>query len=197
MKHRSDTKRPRSVKAEFDPDFDATANGGAVLIEKTLRALGVRRFVKKYLPARGAAALYPIEEIVSALLAGGRGIGALELVRKDPLLCEVFGLGAGAPSGPTTYRVLCELVGLKERNLADCYEANRPTRPALDMLGRPRKEPRLPRLVPERPEVAAPERRADLDRFTSKFAIKCAKAIPIARLRLRDWYVVFGDSHVG
>ena len=88
----------------------------------------MRRFVKKYLPARSAAAQYPTEEVVgalaSALLAGGRGIGAVELLRRDPLLCEVFALGAGAPSGPTTYRVLCELVGLKERNLADCYEAS-------------------------------------------------------------------------
>ena len=73
---------------EFDPGFDATANGGSVLIEKTLRGLGVRRFVAKYLPARAASSGggYSMQDVVgaltSALLAGGRGIGAVEFVRR-------------------------------------------------------------------------------------------------------------------
>jgi hypothetical protein len=198
MKNQSDTKRPRSVKAEFDQDFDATANGGGVLVERTLRNLGVRRFVKKYLATRNDAALYAMEDVVgalmSALLVGGRGIGAIEFMRQDPLLSEIFGLHAGAPSGPTTYRVLCELAGLQERKREECYEAPGPALAALDMLGRERKEPRLRRVVPETPEAATPERRGELDRFTSKFAVKCANAIPRVRMRLHDWFVVFGDA---
>ena len=198
MTSQGDTNRPRSVKAKFDGDFEATANGGGVLVEKTLRNLAVRRFVGKYLPARSEAARYSMEDavgaLISALLVGGRGVGAVEFVRKDPLLSEIFGLGAGAPSAPTTYRVLCELAGLEERNLAECYEAAGAARPALDMLGQERKEPRLRRVVPEAPEAATPERRADLDRFTSKFAVKCAKAIPQVQMRQHDWFVVFGDA---
>ena len=200
MKRQGDTNRPRSVKAEFDSDFDATAHGGSVLVEKTLRGLNLRRFVGKYLPARGASAAggYSIEDVVgalvSALLAGGRGIGAVELIRSDALLREVFGLGAGAPSGSTTYRALCELAGLEERSLADCYEASGAERASLDMLGQERPAPRLRRVVPETPEAATPERRADLDRFTSRFAVKCAQAIPRGRLRLHDRFVVFGDA---
>ena len=81
-----------------------------------------------------------------------------------------------------------------ERNLADCYEASGRARRALDILGQPRKELRRRRVVPETPDAATPERRADLDRFTARFAAKCAKAIPIARLRLRKWFIVFGDA---
>ena len=153
MKRQGDTNRPQAVKAEFDADFDATAHGGSVLVEKTLRALDVRRFVAKYLPARAATAAaggYSIQDVVgalvSALLAGRRGIGAVEFVRRDALLREVFGLGAGAPSGSTTYRALCELAGLEERSLANCDEASEPARASLDMLGQERQASRLRRV---------------------------------------------------
>lgn len=198
MKKKSDTKHRRSAKAKFDQDFDATANGGAVLIEKALRNLDVTRFVKKYLLERSEAAAYAMEgavgALMSALLVGGRGIGAIEFLRKDSLLSEIFGLAEGAPSASTTYRVLCELAGLKERGLGDCYEASGPARPSLDMLGQEQKEPRLRRVVPETPEAATPERLAELDTFGSKFAIKCAKTIPRERMRTRHWFTVFGDA---
>lgn len=198
MKHQGDTKRPRSVKAKFDPDFDATANGGAVLVEKMLRNLGLRRFVKKYLPSRSKVARYSMEDVVgallSALLVGGRGLGAVEFMRKDALLSEIFGLAQSAPSAPTTYRVLCELAGLEERNLGDCYEPSAPGLPALDMLGNERREPRLRRLVPETPEAASSERRSDLEHFTAKWAVKCARATSMAQMKTHDWFVVFGDA---
>lgn len=198
MKKQGDTKRRRSVKAEFDQDFNATANGGAVLIEKTLRNLDVTRFVRKYLPERNEGAVYAMEDAVgalmSALLVGGRGIGAIEFVRKDSILSEIFGLAEGAPSASTNYRVLCELAGLRERGLGDCYEARGRARPALDMLGQEQKEPRLRRVVPEAPEAALQERLAELDEFGSKFAIKCAKRIPRERMRTRHWFTVFGDA---
>jgi hypothetical protein len=47
MKKQGDTKRSRSVKAESDPDFNAAANGRAVLIERMLRNLGLRRFGRR------------------------------------------------------------------------------------------------------------------------------------------------------
>ena len=198
MKKQGDTKHRRSVKAKFDQSFDATANGGAVLIEKTLRNLSVTRFVRKYLPERSEAAAYAMEgavgALMSAMLAGGRGIGAIEFVRKDPILSKIFGFDEGAPSAPTTYRVLCELAGLRERGLGECYETRGPARPALDMLGQEQKEPRLRRVVPEAPEAATPERLAQLDTFGSKFAIQCAKRLPRERMRTRHWFTVFGDA---
>jgi len=39
MTTQDDTKRPRSVKIEIDPDFNATAQAGGILIEQTLRSL--------------------------------------------------------------------------------------------------------------------------------------------------------------
>src|SRR5680860_254770 len=126
MKKQSDSKHRRSVSAEFDQDFSATAHGGAALVEKVLRSLGISRIIKKYLPKRSKAALYSTEDVVGtligALLVGGRGIGAIDLFRKDPLLSEIFGLDESAPSPPTVYRVLCELSGLVERNIEDVYE---------------------------------------------------------------------------
>ena len=59
-----DTKRSRSVKAEFDQDFDATAAGGGILAEKTMRSLGLRRYINKYLPPRAEAAEYIPREFV-------------------------------------------------------------------------------------------------------------------------------------
>ena len=42
-RHSRKTIRPRSLKVEFDQDFNATANGGAALGEKTMRSLAFRR----------------------------------------------------------------------------------------------------------------------------------------------------------
>ena len=88
--------RSRSISAEFDQDFNATACGGAVLGEKTMRSLALRRYVNEYLPARSENAEYSIEDAAYALIAGlvvgGKGIQAGEFLRQDDLLCEVFGL---------------------------------------------------------------------------------------------------------
>jgi hypothetical protein len=191
-------KRPRSIKAQFDPDFDATSSGGAALAEQTMRSLGLRRYIKKYLPSRGEEAQYSMEEIVYALMSGlmlgGKGIQAAERLREDDLLAEIFCLIPGAPSSPTVYRALCELAGLQERKIADCYLPSGPSLGSLDIFGEPRKEGRLRRVVPERPESATETKREALDRFISRFAVKCAKTIDKKAMRLQDWYVVFGDA---
>ena len=67
MKSQGDTKRPHSVKAEFDNDFNATANGGAVLAEKTLRSFRLRRMTNQYLPARSPMAKFSTKDAVHAL----------------------------------------------------------------------------------------------------------------------------------
>jgi len=190
--------RPQSLDAKFDPDFDATTRGGAALLEKTMRSLGLRRYVKKYLPERGEAAHYSLEDAVCALMSGlmlgGKGIQAGECLRGDDLLAEICGLPGGAPSSPTAYRILCELAGLEERKMGDCYIPSGPSLGALDMFGAERKESRLRRVVPEEPEAATDEKREALDRFTSRFAVKCARAIDKDAMRLHDRYVVFGDA---
>ena len=65
MKTQGDTKRPRSVKAEFENDFCASAHGGAVLVEKALRSLRLWRILKQHLPARSDNAKYSMEEAAS------------------------------------------------------------------------------------------------------------------------------------
>jgi hypothetical protein len=112
MKTQGDTNRPHSVKAEFDPDFCATPLGGAVLVEQTLRGLGVRRAIEKHLPERAPQAKYSMLDgalaLMAALIVGGKGIRAAEILRQDPLASEIFGL-ADVPSEATMYRVLCVL----------------------------------------------------------------------------------------
>jgi len=198
MKTQGDTKRPRSVKAEFDPDFCATSHGGAVLAEKALRGLGLRRTVERQLPTRAALAKFSMADAVHALcaglLVGGRGIGATEALRDDALLTELFGLGRGAPSDSTVYRVLCELSGLHERKVEDCYVAAGSGLAALDMFGAERREPKRRRVVPEAPEAAGESERQALDRFTSSVAVSCIGALARGMVRLHGWHVGFGDA---
>jgi len=197
-KRSGEASRARSLKVEFDQDFNATANGGAALGEKAMRSLALRRYVNEYLPARSEGAEYSIEDAAYALMAGlivgGKGIQAGQCVREDNLLCDIFGLAKGAPSASTIYRVLCELSGLAERKREDCYVDSDRSISALDMLGRPRRERKLRRVVPERPEAATPDRREALDRFTSRFAIKCAGAVDQKIMRMHKWFVTFGDA---
>jgi hypothetical protein len=192
------SQRPRSLDAQFDPKFNATANGGAALAEKTMRSLALRRYTKKYLPARSENAQYLMEDAVHALMAGlmvgGRGIQAAEALRDDELLSKIFGLVEGAQSPTTTYRVLCELAGLSERKVADYYVESGDGLPSLDMFGQPREKSALRRVVPETPEAATPGARDDLDQFTAKVAVRCATALPRNVMRLFDWFVAFGDA---
>jgi len=198
MKTQGDTKRPRSVKAQFDNDFNATSSGGAVLAERTLRSLNLRRMISQHLPARSALAAFTTERAVHSLLAGllvgGKGIQAAEKLRADKLLTNIFGLEKGAPSPATAYRVLCELSGLKERKSQDCYVPNGPTLPALDMFGGERRKPKCRRVVPDQPESAGDRQHKALDAFTSAVAVKCARSIKRPAMLLHDRYVVFGDA---
>jgi hypothetical protein len=198
MKTQGDTKRPRSVKAEFDTDFAATPLAGTVLAEKTLRSLNVRRLIGEHLPARGELAGYSTVEgvyaLMAALLLGGRGISAAECLREDGMAREIFGLEQGAPSAPTMYRILCDLAGLAERKQSEVYESGGPRLPALDMLGNERVVPATRRIVPDEPEAAAAPMQAHLREFLAAAARRCFKSLPAALSRLHGWWAMFGDG---
>lgn len=197
MKTQGDTNRPHSVKAEFDPDFRATPMGGAVLVEQTLRGLGVRRAIEKHLPERAAQAKYSMIDgalaLMAALLVGGKGIRAAEVLRQDPLASEIFGL-AEVPSEATMYRMLCRLSGLVERSRAEWYEPAGPAQASLDMFGAEKNEPATRRLVPFEAEAAGAESLAALEAFVAANAKTCFQKLNRNDARLRDWWVVFGDA---
>lgn len=188
----------KAIHAEFDGGFSATALGGAVLAEKAMRRLSVRRLMNEHLPARAAEATYSTLEgayaLTAGLLVGGRGMKAAEVLGEDPLLEEMFGLEKGAPSESTMYRVLCDLSGLPERQEKDWYIESGRTLAALDMFGDERKERQLRRVVPETPESAQPENLEALEWYGAAMAKKCALAMPRAILRLHGWYAMFGDA---
>ncbi len=194
----SDTKTLRSVKAQFDHDFDATSRGGAVLAEKALRALGLRRDLRKYLPARADAAHYSSDEVayglIAGLMVGGRGIASADPLHQDRLLAEIFGQCGRVASDETAYRALCDMAGLGQRNRDDCYEPAGPALASLDMFGAEKRRAQLRRVVPEAPESAAPASAAAFDAFTSRFARKCLRTLAKQTVRVRGWHVVFGDA---
>jgi hypothetical protein len=197
MTRSSDTKRPRSVKLEIDPGFAATPLAGGVLIEQTLRSLGVLKTLMTYLPARSEQADYGAAEFayaaICALLLGGDGIAMMGPLRGDSELREIFGLTQAA-SDATSYRLLCEMAGLPQRAFAETYAPAGPTLERLDMFG----EVQLPvhhrRLVPETPEAAAPHKLRSVRRAERAMARKCLKVLRRQLVRLHGWTVVFGDG---
>jgi hypothetical protein len=95
MTTQGDTKRPRSVKLEIDPQFSATALAGGVIVEQTLRALGLLKILKTHLPRRGEQATFTAAEFaygaVAALLLGGDGIDLFAPLRQDNQARLIFG----------------------------------------------------------------------------------------------------------
>ncbi len=198
MKTQGDTKRPRCVKAQFDPEFSATPLGGAVLVEKTMRSLRLRRIIGEHLPARSEDAQYSMTDgayaLMAAMIVGGRGIAAADCLRQDDLAREIFGLEKGAPSPPTTYRILCDMSGLTERRAIDVYAPSGPRLPAMDLFGEPREVPKTRRIVPEEPEAAKPDSLDKQRKFLAALARRCHKALPARHSRLHGWWVAFGDA---
>jgi len=198
MKTQGDSKRPRSVKAQFDPDFSATTLGGAVLAEQVLRSLRAMRLIGEHLPARGEEAHFSTTDgvyaLMAAMLVGGRGIGAAQCLREDDLASAIFGLEKGAPSASTTYRILCDLSGLDERRASDVYEPSGPRLPAMDLLGESRQAPATRRIVPEEPEAATDEMLTAHRAFLAAMARRCHKSLPAHVSRLHGWWVAFGDA---
>jgi len=198
MAKKSDMKRPQAVNAEFDNDFEATGNGGAVLIEQLFRSLGIRRIIEQRLAKRSEDAEYSMTEGLYALMAGlalgGHGIQAAETLRANPLDERLFGLKDGAPSEGTMYNILCELSGLQPRTEAEAYEAAGACQPALDIFGQPAKPQRLRRMVPDQPEYATAERRRQLQDFTQATAGRCLELLQSQIVKMDGFTMVFGDG---
>lgn len=188
----------KAIKAEFDGEFAATAQGGAVLAEKAMRSLGMRRLIADHLPSRSSEAQYSTADGAYALLAGlmvgGQGLGAASSLGDDELLKTIFGLEAGVPSVPTMYRVLCDLGGLDERKESETYVDNGRTLAAMDLFGRERRVPKRRRVVPAVPESASAENLGALEEFGAAVAKACVRALPKEMLRLHGWYTLFGDA---
>ena len=197
MQVQGDTKRPRSVKLEVDPDLCVSAAAGSVLIEQTLRRLGVLKVLRTHLPARSAQAGFTSGEFaygaVAALLMGGDGMDLMEPLRQDGQVAQIFGLGAVA-SDATTYRVLCELAGLPQRVFSQTYAPAGPGLERLDMFGQPKAQPRHRRQVPEAPEAADRRRRRALLRAERAVAMRCLKKLCHRQIKLSGWTVLFGDG---
>jgi len=198
MMKKGDIKRPRGVKAEFDSEFSATADGGAVLIEKIMRRMNIIGECKEHLPKRSPVCQYTMEEAVYAMIAGlligGRGIGAVDSVSRSQVLEEILGLKKGTPSPPTVYRVLCELAGLEERTWEETYRKAGDAQARLDLGGKEKREIGERRIVPEEPEAALGEKRKALEDFLVAVGKRCAKAMPLSLMNLHGWYPVFGDG---
>jgi hypothetical protein len=197
MTSQGDTKRPRSVKLEIDPNLCATAQAGGVIIEQTQRSLGLSKILKQHLPARSAQAEFSAHEFaysaIAALLLGGDGINLFEPLRADGEIRKIFGLEK-VPSDTTTYRILCELAGLEERAFADVYAPAGPTQERLDMFGGLKAPAAHRRLVPETPEAAQPRKLRAVRRAERAVALRCLKTLRRQLIRMQGWTVVFGDG---
>lgn len=197
MTTQGDTKRPRSVKLEIDPHFHATAQAGGVLIEQTLRALGLQKLLKTYLPERSKQAGYTSAEFaygaIAAMLLGGDGINLFEPLRQDGEIRKIFGMDE-VPSDATTYRILCELAGLPQRAFADTYRPSGSRLDRLDMFGQDKPLPANHRLVPEEPEAADRRKLRQVRRAERAVALRCLKRLRKQLVRLHGWTVVFGDG---
>ena len=192
-----DTQRPRSVKLEIDPDFNATAQAGGILIEQTLRSLGILKLLKTHLPPRGEQAVFRTPEFaygaLAALLLGGDGLNLFEPLRQDGQARKIFGLEEVA-SDATTYRILCELAGLPQREFAQTYAPAGRRLARLDMFGQDKPQPAHRRVVPETPEAARPPKLRAVRRAERAVALRCLKALHQRLVRLHGWTVVFGDG---
>jgi hypothetical protein len=197
MTSQGDTKRFRRVKLEIDPHFSATAQAGAVLIEQTLRSLGLRKLLKAHLPARSEQAEFTAhafaEAAIAALLLGGDGMNAMAPLRGDRELPKIFGLERPA-SDATTYRILCEMAGLPQRVFGETYATAGPTLERLDLFGAIKPAATHRRIVPEQPETACPPRLRAVRRAERAVARKCLKSLRSRMVRLAGWTVVFGDG---
>jgi len=197
MTTQGDTKRPRSVKLEIDPDFCATAQAGGVLVEQTLRSLGLRKILKTHLPTRSDRAEFSAPDFahaaVAALLLGGDGIDVMAPLRADGELLKIFGLDKAA-SDATTYRILCEMAGLAQREFGQTYAPAGRRLARLDMFGQDKPRPAHRRQVPEEPEAARPPRLRAVRRAERAVAMRCLKALRRQMIHLHGWTVVFGDG---
>jgi hypothetical protein len=198
MANKSKAIRAQSVKVEMDGERRATALGGAALLERVLRGLGLLKILRRELAPRGEAALYAMAEschaLVAALVLGGRGIGAAEALREDEEAARLFGMEQGVPEEATMHRCLTEAAGLAPRERASAYEAAGRSQPRMDFLGRIKRAPKLRMKKAEAPEGAGQEARERLRGMLASAAQSCFKALRTPAVRLAGFAPVFGDA---
>ena len=195
MASSGDTTGPRSVKAQFDDNFSATASAGAVLIEKVIRSLGLRKMFARCLPQRrGQYSSADIcEQVVAGLLCAGKGFQAAESLRRDPLLARIFGHHKVAEEA-TVWRAVCEMAGLDQRSFAETYKPVGLAQAALDLQGNEKKPAAHQRIVPDVPEAMSADRRRQFDELNEQVAVRCAQALPVQQMRLAGFVPVHGDG---
>lgn len=184
-------KTDRTIKAEFDPTFKATALGGLVLPDRLAQRVGVWRILGEELAARGgryecgAAA----SQLILGLLAGGRGLSAGEVLRGDTVLDMGLGWDSVAEES-TMNRVLAELAGLPQRKEADVYEKKAPNR---DLWGEEdrRRGTRLVKGI----EYADEKRLTAAYRASDRIAAALLSCMGPTPLRYGRWIPIFGDGN--
>ena len=195
MANKGDTRRPRTVKAVFDENFSATSHGGAVVIERVLRRLGIRRILSDHLPPRQGdySSAQVCEQVIEGLLTGGKGFQAAESLRKDAQLKQIFGHENVAEEA-TVFRAMCDLGGIAQRKFSEAYEPAAAQMVALDVFGEEKPLPCHRRIVCETPERIDDESREKLAHTLHTVALRCARALRVADLSLMGFTPVHGDG---
>jgi len=196
MAKQGDITRPRSVKAKFDGAESGTGSAGAVLVEKTLRRLSLKRAIQEHLPSRPESCEYSTFDVaypfIAGLMVGGRGMIAAESLRPNSLDQEIFGLEKSLPTEGTIHNAFADMAGLDRRKFDDVYVQSGASHPSLDLFGDLHVRPAHRRTVPELAESAGT--RASLDNFTAAVARRCLQAIPHKWVHLDGYTMLFGDA---
>lgn len=195
MARRGDTARARSVKAVFDDAFSATVHGGAVLFEKVIRAVGLRKIFDKHLPRRDGdySSSEVCEQVVEGLLCGGKGFQAAQTLRQDSQLARVFGHEQVAEEA-TVWRALSQMAGLGLRKLQQAYEPAAKRYKALDVLGQEKPERKLRMKLPESPETMSDSCRQQWVRAQQELALRCAQRLACRVFSLMGFFPCHGDA---
>lgn len=179
MAGKGHTKRPRSLKAEFS-EKEATPAGGAAMIERVFRRIGLRKFMDKSLPKRSGrySMADVVEQIIEGLLLGGKGFQATEPLRQDPLVAAIFG-HQQVVSDETIYRVMCDLAGLKQRQFDTAYVPIEHQQARIDMYGNEKQQRSHRRIVPDEPEAMPTVLLRQLEKMLCDLARMVADRLPM------------------
>ncbi len=183
------TKKDRTVKAEFDPTFQATAMGGLFLMERLAQRIGAWTVLGDQLPARNGyySSGNGVSQLILGLMAGGRGLSSADPLRDDPVLSRGLGYSCVAEDG-TMNRVLADIAGLEQRKEGDVYILRRQG----DLFeGKSRKRGR--RQVGEI-EYADPQRLKQTVNASDEILVRLLRATNQAALKYGRWIPVFGDG---
>lgn len=187
----------RSIKIELDEDEQITTSGGSVLIEKTMRGLGIRKLLGN-LPSRERDAGYSSQEIgyqmLAGLLCGGKGFGCTQMLNEDQQLAQIFGAQQGVAEDSTIWRACCDFAGLSIRKFSELYcEAGRRL-DAMDLFGQIKRRPAHRRIVPAEPEPMTPENKQSMNKLLGAIGLRCAKALNIRELSLAGFFPIHADA---